>query len=128
MNRDDGDKKKANPGTGSEVDAKAKIPQEMTQFLGPIEVDTKAEVLDHLHTKIERFLDSQKPNLKSEFQDGFEAVVKGKPLKRSLAKLGKLSNYQDLTLYALTKEVEPPTDQAADGAGDAGNPDPAQND
>lgn len=128
MNRDDGDKKKGTTGNGAEADTKSKVPQEMTQFLGPFEVDIKTELLEHFNAKIERFLDTQKPHLKAEFQDGFEAIVKGKPLKRSLAKLGKLHNYQDLTLNALTKEVEPQIDQAGDGTGDAGTADPAQND
>lgn len=90
-------------------------------------MDIKTDMLDQFHAKIEAFLDSHKPTIKNEFPDGFEEAVKGKLLKRSLAKLGKLTNYQEVTLYALSKEADLVGDPAADGAGDGNNQDPDQN-
>jgi hypothetical protein len=86
---------------------------ELCQFIGPIKIDMSKDSQETLVDKVDAFLTEKKPNIRAEYPDGFEVLLRGKTLKH-LSKLAKLKDYRNVTLHPLAKEVEP-ADQAPEG-------------
>lgn len=62
-------------------------------FFGPIEVDFEKDDYESFHQKVDKYLEENQPEMKSEMTDGFEILVSKKPV--STLGLDYIKNIKD---------------------------------